>query len=90
MFEYGVLSLLVHSDSNWMWRALGTATSYNAASDSKADAKHPTEIPANDLPTVTILTARVLSNKVNFVFDNFNFGELTYTIECRKLEYIVL
>ncbi|KAI0988635.1 hypothetical protein GJ496_004154 [Pomphorhynchus laevis] len=60
---------------NWMWRALGVATAYEASSDSKTDANYLTVMPAADLHTVGILAARVLANGVSLVLDNFNFGD---------------
>ncbi|KAI0978977.1 hypothetical protein GJ496_005983 [Pomphorhynchus laevis] len=90
MLEYGAISLPAFGDSNWMWRALGAATAYDASSDSKNDASYLTSIPADDLPTIGILTARVLSNGVSLVFNNFNFGGSNLPDWISKtLEYIV-
>ncbi|KAI0988071.1 hypothetical protein GJ496_002570 [Pomphorhynchus laevis] len=56
-----------------MWRALKAVTAYEASSDFKTDASYLTSMPADDLSTVGILTAKVLTNGVSLLLDNFNF-----------------
>ncbi|KAI0988383.1 hypothetical protein GJ496_006830 [Pomphorhynchus laevis] len=90
MFEYGAISLPAPGDSNGRWRALGVAAAYEASSDLKTDASNLTSIPADDLPAIAILTARVLSNGVSLVFNNFNLGSSDLNDWMSKtLEYIV-